>query len=76
MLQEITDPVQGKLHLFTNQYKYYSKKIAEMRAENRPHQEIDLEISYMGYVQDRIFTICQENGIDAQSILNTACSND
>ena len=62
VLQEITDPVQGKLNLFTNQYKHYSKKIAQMRAENRPHYEIDLEISFMGYVNMKIEQICKENG--------------
>ena len=76
MLQEITDPVQGKLNLFTNQYKYRSKKIAEMREENKPHHEIDIELSFMNYAQGRIVHICQENDIDPIPILNAACSDD
>jgi len=76
MLQEITDPVQGKLNLFTNQYKHYSKTIAKMRAENKPHNEIDIEVSYMGLVQNRIITICQENNMDPSKILDAASVDD
>jgi len=76
MLQETTDPVQGKLNLFSNQVKFYSKKIAVMRAENKPHQEIDLELSFMNHVQSRVVSICQENDIDPIPILDAACSGD
>ena len=76
VLQEITDPVQGKLNLFTNQVKFYSKRVAKMRAENKPHTEIDIELSFMSLAQNKVVNICQENGLDPYTILDAACSND
>ncbi len=72
MPEEITDPVEGVLNLFTSQYKTQSKVIADMREENRPPAEIDVELSYMGHLQRRIYSICQENGLDFTAVITNA----
>ena len=69
MPEEISDPVQGKLNLFTSQLKYTSNLVAEMRERNRPPNEIDTELTYIGHLNRRIYDICEENGLDFAKII-------
>lgn len=69
MVNEITNPLFGKLNLFYGQLQSVGDKVAVMRANGTPHEEIDSELSYMGQLNHRLAEICSENSLNITTLL-------
>ncbi len=69
MVKEITNPLFGRLNLFYSQLQAVGNRVATMRADNIPHEEIDVELSYMGQLNSRLAEICHENHLNITKLL-------
>lgn len=70
MPEEITDPVMGTLTLLGRQLNHTGKLIAEMRTKNENGEKLENELTFIGYLQQRIYTICQFHELDHSRILD------
>ena len=69
MTEEITNPLFGRLNLFYGQLKTTGERVAGMRVNGTVHEEIDVELSYMGQLNIKLATICSENHLDIDTLM-------
>lgn len=69
MAVKTTNPLFGRLNLFYGQLRSMGERVATMRVNGTPHEDIDLELTYMGQLNYKLAEICSENNLDVNILL-------